>query len=146
MGVYSMAYLNQILLDCLWGTCSSSIRRPRVAQCTRKLAQVTTPATCILYVSGSNFGRDADCHDRKLLRFCPFPPDVSSCRHDWVPFPSSTTIFFFISLFIVIQSFDIICRVTTEFASLPGCNAAPLAELNLQVSRDATLRRWPSGS
>ena len=50
MGVCCMEYLNQIFFDCLWGTCSSSIRRPRVAQCTRKLAQVTTLMTCILYV------------------------------------------------------------------------------------------------
>jgi hypothetical protein len=143
MGVYSMEYLNQILFDCLWGTCSSSIRRPRVSQCTRKFAQattlvicilyvpgsnfqvttlvtcilyvpgsnfqVTTLVTCILYVPGSSFGPDADCHNRKLFQFCPLLPDVSSCRHDMGSFSVFHVLFFHISLFIVIQSFDIIC-------------------------------------
>jgi hypothetical protein len=53
---------------------------------------------------------------------------LSSCSHDSVPFPSSTSFFFFISLFIVIQSFDDICS------------------LDSQVFWGAKLRRWPSGS
>ena len=126
-----MEYLNQILSDCLWGTCSSSIRHPRVAQCTRKLAQVTTlmTCTCILYVPGSNFGRDADRVNRKLLRFCPFLPDVLSCRHDWVPFPSSTVFITF--------HYSLSSSHSTSYVKL---------RLNSQVFRGATQRRWPSGS
>jgi hypothetical protein len=102
-----MEYLNRILLDCLWGTCSSSFRHPRVAQCTRKLAQVTTPVACILYVPGSNFGRDVSSHNRKLLRVGPFPPE---CRH------ATTTRF--LSYLQRILHFIAHCRRTLSCASV----------------------------
>jgi hypothetical protein len=123
-----MANLNQILFDCLWGTCSSNIRRPRVAQCMRRLAQVTTLMMCVLHVPGSNFGQDADCHNRKLLRFCPFLPDVSSCRHDLIRFPSSPSFFTF--------NYSLSFSYSTSYVEL---------RLNSQVFRGATLRRSPSG-
>jgi len=108
MGVYCVAYPNQILFDCLWGTCSSSIRRPRVAQCTRKLAQVTTLTTFFCMCPGPIL---AGTPTVVTERCCGFALFCHTCRHATTTgFLSHLPLLFsHISLFIVIQSFDIIC-------------------------------------